>query len=113
MSEKRTTRNAVEILHHLHFKDDPEMMRGLEYERVKADIGQKIYDLRTGAGLTHEQLVEKVGSTAQVIDDLEDTDYEDHQLGEAVLMLKRMAKALDKRIEFRVFARPSQKDWLT
>ena len=43
MSEKRKTTDAVEILHHLYFKDDPEMMQMLESERVKFKIGQKIY----------------------------------------------------------------------
>jgi ribosome-binding protein aMBF1 (putative translation factor) len=103
MSQKRTTRNAVEIIHNLHFKDAPDMMRGLEYERIKADIGQKIYDLRHEAGLTHEQLAERVGTTAKILDALEETDYKDHQLGEAILMLKRIAKTLGKRIELQAF----------
>jgi ribosome-binding protein aMBF1 (putative translation factor) len=107
MSKKQTTRDAIKIIDHLHFKDDPEMTHGLECERFKADIGQQIYDLRTESGLTHEQLAEKLGSTSEVILDLEDTDYEDHQLGEAILMLKRIAKALGRRIEFQAFAETS------
>ena len=39
-----------------------------------------------------------------MIDDLEMTNYEDHEIGDAVLMLQRIAKALNKRIQvdFRV-----------
>ncbi len=107
MSEKRTTTDAVEILHRLYFKNDPEMMQMLESERVKFKIGQKIYDLREEAGLTQKQLAEKVGTTATVIDDLEMTDYEDNELGDAVLMLQRVAKALGKRIEVEFRAVPS------
>ena len=39
-----------------------------------------------------------MGTTSAIIDDLEMTDYEDHQLGNAVLMLKRIAKAVGKQI---------------
>lgn len=102
MTGKRTTTSAVEILHHLYFKNDPEMMQMLEAERIKGDIAQRVYDLREAAGLTQEHLAEKVGTTAKVIDDLEMTDYEDNEIGDAVLMLQRIAKALDKQIEFRI-----------
>jgi transcriptional regulator with XRE-family HTH domain len=100
MSEKRRTIDAMEILHHIFLKDDPEMQQMVEVESVKSEIAQQIYDLRETAGLTQAQLAEKVGSTAEVIDNLEETDYEDHELGDAVLMLHRVAKALGKRIEF-------------
>ena len=104
MSEKRRTSDAVEILYHLYVKDDPEMQRMLEAERVKSKIARQVYDLRMGAGLTHQQLAEKVGTTVEVIDNLEETDYEDHEMGDAVFMLQRIAKAVGKRIEvdFRV-----------
>ncbi len=104
MSEKRRTSDAVEILHHLYIKDDPEMQRMLEAERVKSKIARQVYDLRINAGLTHQQLAEKVGTTVEVIDNLEETDYEDHEMGDAVFMLQRIAKAVGKRIEvdFRV-----------
>ena len=102
MTGKRTTTSAVEIIHHLYFENDPEMMQMLEAERIKGDIAQRIYDLRKAASLTQEQLAEKVGITAKVVDDLEMTDYEDDSIGDAVLMLQRIAKVAGKQIEFRV-----------
>ena len=99
MTDKRTTTSAVEILHHLYFKNDPEMMQMLKAERTKGDIAQLIYDLREATSLTQEQLAEKVGTTAKVIDDLEMTDYEDNLIGDAVLMLQRIAKAVGKQAE--------------
>ena len=99
MTDKRTTTSAVEILHHLYFKNDPEMMQMLKAERIKGDIAQLIYDLREAASLTQEQLAEKVGTTAKVIDDLEMTDYEDNLIGDAVLMLQRIAKVVGKQAE--------------
>ena len=99
MTDKRTTTSAVEILHHLYFKNDPEMRQMLKAERIKGDIAQLIYDLREAASLTQEQLAEKVGTTAKVIDDLEMTDYEDNLIGDAVLMLQRIAKAVGKQVD--------------
>jgi len=106
MSERRTTQDAVEILYHLYVKGDPEMQRMLEAEEIKSNIAQQIYELREAAGLTQEQLAKKVGTTEEVIDNLEMTDYEDHELGDAVLMLQRIAKAVDKRIEIKFLVVP-------
>ena len=102
MTDKRTTTSAVEILHHLYFENDPKMMQMLEAERIKGDIAQRVYDLREAASLTQEQLAEKVGTTAKVIDDLEMTDYEDNSIGDAVLMLQRIANTTGKQVEFRI-----------
>jgi ribosome-binding protein aMBF1 (putative translation factor) len=102
MSQKATTTDAVEILHRLFIKDNPERLISLEAEELKSNIAQQVYDLRSVAGLTQRQLAKKVGTTAKGIDDLEMTDYEDHQLGNAVLMLQRIAKALDKQVEFQI-----------
>ena len=100
--EKRTTTDAVEILYHLYIKDDLERLASLEAEDLKSKIAQQIYELREAAGLTQKQLAEKVGTTAKVIDDLEMTDYEDSEIANAFLMLRRIAKALDKQVEFRI-----------
>lgn len=96
------TQNAVEILHHLYIKDDLERLASLEAEDLKSKIAQQVYELREAAGLSQKQLAEKVGTTAKVISDLEMTDYEDNELGLAVLMLQRIAKALSKKVELRI-----------
>ena len=98
MTERKPITDAVEILQRLYFEKDSEMMDWLEAERIKGNIAQRAYDLREEAELTQKQLAKKVGTTSAIIDDLEMTDYEDHQLGNAVLMLKRIAKAVGKQI---------------
>ena len=70
--EKRTTTDAVEILHHLYIKEDPERLASLEAERVKSQIARQLYDLRLQAGLTQLELAARVGTTAEVIDALEE-----------------------------------------
>lgn len=99
MAERKPTTDAVEILHRLYFENDQKMMEMLEAERIKGKIAQRVYNLREEAGLTQKQLAKKVGTTAKVIDELEMTDYEDHEIGDAILMLQRIAKAVDKRID--------------
>jgi len=62
-----------------------------------AVVGQLIYDARTEAGLTQKQLAELVGTDQRVISRLEDADYEGHSLS----MLRRIARALGKKLEIR------------
>ena len=76
---------------------DPKLVEEFEVEVINADIARKIYDLRTKSGLSQRQLAEKIGSNASALCRLEDADYEGHSLS----MLKRIAEALDKRVEIR------------
>src|SRR6266581_3829999 len=76
---------------------DPKLVEQYEEEVINAEIARKIYDLRTKSGLSQRELAKKVGTTASVICRLEDADYEGHSLS----MLKRIAAALDKRVEIR------------
>jgi transcriptional regulator with XRE-family HTH domain len=49
------------------------------------------------AGLTQQQLAERIGTTPSVISRLESADYRGHSLS----MLRRIADALGKRVELR------------
>ncbi len=95
--KKKQSTDAVEILHRRYFEGKPERLSLLEEERANAEIARKIYELRTKAGLTQRELAKLVGTTASVICRLEDADYEGHSLG----MLRRVAAALNKRVEIR------------
>ncbi|UCF32510.1 MAG: XRE family transcriptional regulator [Phycisphaerales bacterium] len=93
---KRTT-DAVEIMHRRYFEGKPERLQELEEERANAEVARKLWQLRQKAGLTQQELARLVGTTASVICRLEDADYEGHSLS----MLRRIAAALDKRVEIR------------
>ncbi len=80
--------------------EDPEKKAVFEEELANAEVARKIYDLRTKAGLIQKQLVGLAGTTASAISRLEDADYEGHSLA----MLRRIARALDKRVEIRFVA---------
>ncbi len=80
-----------------------EMTALVEQEQANLDIARKIYELRTKAKLTQAELARKVGTTQSVISRLEDADYDGHSLE----MLRRIASALEKRVEIRFL--PSRK----
>jgi DNA-binding XRE family transcriptional regulator len=93
----KPTIDAVEILHRRFFAGNPKRLTSLEDARGNQDIARNIYELRTAAGLTQAQLGKLIGTTASVICRLEDADYEGHSLA----MLRRIAAALNQRIEIR------------
>src|SRR5437764_10230035 len=98
MAESRdSTTGAVEILHRRFYKGNPETRESLEETRANEEIARKIQALRSRAGLTQAQLAKIVGTTASVICRLEDADYEGH----SVSMLRRIAAALNSRVEIR------------
>lgn len=95
--KRRSTTDAVEILHRRYIAGRPNQEAALENARLNAVIAQEIYNLRTKAGLTQKQLAELVGTAHSVVSRLEDADYEGHSLR----MLQRISAALDRRIEVR------------
>jgi DNA-binding XRE family transcriptional regulator len=97
---RKSTSDAVEILHRRYVEDDPDMARLVAEELANLQIARKIHDLRTKAGLSQRALAKLVGTTASVICRLEDADYDRHSLG----MLTRIAAALNKRVEVRFVA---------
>jgi DNA-binding XRE family transcriptional regulator len=98
MSAKRkSTTDAIEILHRRFFKGKPERLKILEEARADDEVARKIFELRTRAGLTQAQLAKLIGTSASVISRLEDADYQGHSLA----MLRRIAAALNQRVEIR------------
>jgi len=76
---------------------DSKMQALIEEEAEGLRIAKNIYDLRTKARLSQIELAKRIGTTQSVISRLEDADYEGHSLA----MLRRVAAALDNRIELR------------
>jgi transcriptional regulator with XRE-family HTH domain len=88
---------GLQALYDHYVGDDPAEAAAYEVAKSNADVAQAVYDLRTGAGLTQQQLAAKVGTTASVICRLEDADYEGHSLS----ILRRIAAAVGRRVELR------------
>ena len=88
---------ALKAAYDRHIGGDPQQQAVFEEELANADVAQRIYDLRAKAGLSQRQLAKLVGTTASVICQLEDSDYQGHSLS----MLRRIAAALNKRVDIR------------
>jgi DNA-binding XRE family transcriptional regulator len=97
MAQKQFHSRAAKFLYNRYVAGDPKREEAYEEEVINAEIARKIYQLRTQAGLTQRELAERVGTSKSAICRLEDADYEGHSLS----MLKRIATALDKRVEIR------------
>ena len=88
---------ALQWTYDRYIGKDPKRVEEYEQEVLNAEIARRIYELRTKAGLSQRQLAKKIGTAASTICRLEDADYDGHSL----YMLKRIAGALDKRLEIR------------
>lgn len=99
--DRKATADAVAILHRRHFQGKPDKLALLDEERMNARIAEQIRQLREKAGLTQRELAKRVGTTASVLCRLEDADYHGHSL----TMLRRIAAALDQRVEIRFVAK--------
>ena len=100
-AQKRTS-DALVLVEELT-GNSREMADLVEQEQANLDIARKIYELRTKAKLSQAELARRVGTTQSVISRLEDADYDGHSLE----MLRRIAAALEKRLELRFV--PSRK----
>jgi DNA-binding XRE family transcriptional regulator len=96
-SKRKPTSDAVDIIHRRYYEGRPGRLAELEEARIHDEVARKLYQLRTKAGLTQRQLAKLVGTTASVICRVEDADYDGHSLP----LLRRIAKALDRRVEIR------------
>jgi ribosome-binding protein aMBF1 (putative translation factor) len=100
MGERKIVIDAYQWSHDRYIKQDPQLIEFAKDLRVKAEVGQQIYDLRNDAGLTREQLADLVGTSAPVIEDLEEADYE----GDFLLLASRIASVLHRRVEVKFVA---------
>jgi DNA-binding XRE family transcriptional regulator len=97
MARRKDTSPALQYIHRRFFARQPARLAELEEARASAEVARKVYELRTKAKLTQKELAARVGTTPSVISRLEDDDYEGHSLA----MLRRIAAALNKRVEIR------------
>ncbi len=92
MKSKKTS-DAVELMNKW-YGGDAEWEQMLVDERLKVQVGQIVYDLRTEAGLSQEALAKLAGTSQSIISRVENADYE----GSALEMLYRVCSALHLQI---------------
>jgi DNA-binding XRE family transcriptional regulator len=101
---KRTIRDGLPLIDR-RFGVSADAQAQHEQFSEQAEVAEILYAARKAAGLTQKQLAELVGTTQQVISQLEDADYEGHSLS----MLRRIAAALDCRVEMRLVTNSPEK----
>ena len=99
-TKKKFQSEALQYTYDRFIGDDAEQTASYEQELSNIDVAKRLYDLRTEARLSQRALAKKVGTTASAICRLEDADYGGHSLS----MLRRIAAALDRRVEIRFVA---------
>jgi ribosome-binding protein aMBF1 (putative translation factor) len=93
------TKDALRILDRITGGDN-DLKRLIDEEELNAKVARLIYAARTTAGLTQQQLAQRVGTTQPVIARLEDAEYRGHSL----TMLQRIAHALHGQLEIHLVA---------
>lgn len=96
------TSDAIKIIDKMT-RTDPELETMVAEASINAEVAQLIYEARTLAGLTQQQLAELIGTKQPVIARLEDADYEGHSLS----MLQKIARALNHQVV--IHLTPNQK----
>ena len=98
MPAKRKFKSAaVQELYDELIGNDPAAQQEFEQELFNLEAAQLIHDMRTKAGLSQRELARKVGTSASAINRLESDDYRGH----TIAMVRRIAIALNRRLEFR------------
>lgn len=81
--------------------DDAALKSGMAAAKADIEVAQMIHAARTGAGLSQRELAERIGTRQPVIARLETAEYQGHSL----TMLRRIASALNQRLEVRFVPR--------
>jgi ribosome-binding protein aMBF1 (putative translation factor) len=95
--KKRFQSAALRCASDRYIGADKAKVAPFQEEFTNGEIASQIYQLRTNSGPSQRQLAARVGTTASVICRLEDADNAGHSLS----MLRRIAAAMNKRIEIR------------
>jgi len=104
LKTRKATSDAVEILHRRYYRGKPKRLAELEEARAEDQLARMICELREHAGLTQKALAKLVRTTPSVISRLEGSNYTGHSL----TMLRRIATAVDRRVEIRFVPRSAR-----
>ena len=96
-AKRKFDSDALQYTYDRFVAGDADQENTYEQALVDTEVASLIYNMRIKAGLSQRAMAKKVGTTASVICRLEDADYEGHSLA----MLRRIAAALEKRVEIR------------
>jgi DNA-binding XRE family transcriptional regulator len=90
----RKTSSASKIIHKRFYAGQPQRLGEYESTKRQMALGMKIQRLREQAGMTQQQLADRIGTHKSAISRIEDADYDGH----SITTLAKIAKALDMRL---------------
>lgn len=76
MTNKKIVTDAYQWSYDRYIKNDPELVELAEDLRLRAALAQQIYDIRHRLHMTREDLAELSELTPEIIEDLEESDYD-------------------------------------
>ncbi len=96
MNKTKSTTDGLKILYNRYYKNNIE--RQIELEKIRLDdkVAREIYKIKENYNLSTQDLASLIKTEIDIIESLENTDYE----GDSFLMLNLIAKALKLTIEF-------------
>ena len=98
MEDKELSPDTLQEVHDRYINEDPQRVASLQIELIRAELAEQIRDLRTGLGLTREQLASRLGVTGSVIGELEEARYK----GDFLSMASAVAAVLHRRLQIRI-----------
>jgi DNA-binding XRE family transcriptional regulator len=104
--KKKTTKNAVKILHNRYIRGNKKRLESLQRERGNMNIAEQICAIRKKAGLSQKQLADLVGTTQSAISRLEDADYNGHSLA----TLRKVGAVLQQRVQVQFVPENADRD---
>ncbi len=88
MEEKKFSSDAHQWMYERYIKDDPAAQAFLEAVKTQADLAGQIYSIRNKLHMTREDLAEFSGLTAEIVEGIEESDY-DGDWDEAVALINK------------------------
>jgi transcriptional regulator with XRE-family HTH domain len=99
----RRSNDVGEWIRHKLAQDD-QLASRVDAATARLRLASAVYDARIGAGLTQEQLANRIGTSQSVIARLEDADYDGHSLK----ILNRIADATGHTLHVTFDRKPEQ-----
>jgi DNA-binding XRE family transcriptional regulator len=93
-------RDAFDWAYDRYVKSDDSLVKLFNELDTKLEIARELHDLRIQRGLTREDVASLVGVSQEIIEDIEEADYQ----GDFLAMAVRVAAALSRRLEIRLVA---------
>ena len=97
MSDK-IERDAFDWAYDRYVKHDDDLVKFFNELDAKLEIARELHDLRIQRGLAREDVALLVGVSEEIIEDIEEADYQ----GDFLAMATRIAAALRRRLEIRL-----------